>query len=608
MRDERVVLAAYVVALVAVSTTAVYLALTLPTSLGTIYADYRAVLFSNLTLVEEYTYYIKESGKSMLYRYWDAPLYTLHSVPTPEEPHVLTLHVECPQGSIPYVKDSRGVVHLYTSEPDYPTYRLKYEIWLKAYTSEAGCYFPEGIPQGMYTARFTFQLNPPISIDLQYAHINLALASSHVPYRYVEVVLEGFDPVRLYLHVPEYSVERKGSTAVIRGFSPRDTLLEVELVVPRVSLGVVPRYLVPVKDILSEVDRANTYYSIAYSTTRGAFYALAVALPAFPLLLVALYKFTGAEKEFTVPKYLSYVPNPSRKPWHVNLLFHRDVVDIDENAFYATLLDLAKRGIVEIRYSSTDDVVLEVRGGTAEELDTYELRVLEFLREYSRGGVFSFREFSEFVRGDAATSRVRARYHLSKLNSVLKTPREARTYVMQFIEPRKPIPAYALVALLVAVVLAVALVPKGPEYGAYPTGVVALSILLLAEAAASYTMPSYVFGRWKEDYHREKLEWKAFRNLLKDLALLGRYAPQDLVIWKEWLVYATALGVADKVVEAMEKLNVPIPREAYVALVGRPMFARALTSARSAASGRGGRADGGFGARGGFGGGGGGVR
>ena len=41
----------------------------------------------------------------------------------------------------------------------------------------------------------------------------------------------------------------------------------------------------------------------------------------YPLALVLLYYAFGREKKYVVPKYLSYVPNPEREPWEVNLLF-----------------------------------------------------------------------------------------------------------------------------------------------------------------------------------------------------------------------------------------------------------------------------------------------
>jgi uncharacterized membrane protein len=76
--------------------------------------------------------------------------------------------------------------------------------------------------------------------------------------------------------------------------------------------------------------------------------------------------------------------------------------------------------------------------------------------------------------------------------------------------------------------------------------VVALLVLLVQAFVVAFA-PSALLGRWKQDYYKEKLEWNAFRDFLSDYAMIKKYAPEDLVLWKEWLVYATALGVGDKV-------------------------------------------------------------
>lgn len=65
-----------------------------------------------------------------------------------------------------------------------------------------------------------------------------------------------------------------------------------------------------------------------------------------------------------------------------------------------------------------------------------------------------------------------------------------------------------------------------------------------------------LFGRWKVSYYKEKLEWDAFKNFLSNLAMIKKYSlRKDISIWKDWLIYGTALGVGDKVVEAMKSLE-----------------------------------------------------
>ncbi len=41
--------------------------------------------------------------------------------------------------------------------------------------------------------------------------------------------------------------------------------------------------------------------------------------------------------------------------------------------------------------------------------------------------------------------------------------------------------------------------------------------------------------------------------------MIGKYSKEDLLMWKEWLIYGTALGVAEKVKEALAKLKIELP-------------------------------------------------
>lgn len=116
--------------------------------------------------------------------------------------------------------------------------------------------------------------------------------------------------------------------------------------------------------------------------------------------------------------------------------------------------------------------------------------------------------------------------------------------------------------------------------------------------------PTQLFGRWKEDYYKEKLEWDAFKKFLSNFAMIKKYAPEDIAIWKDWLIYGTALGVGEKVAKAMESLNIKIPE--VTTFYGFGTFhAIGKTATRTISGGGGG---GGFGAGGGFGGGGAGGR
>jgi uncharacterized membrane protein len=106
-------------------------------------------------------------------------------------------------------------------------------------------------------------------------------------------------------------------------------------------------------------------------------------------------------------------------------------------------------------------------------------------------------------------------------------------------------------------------------------------------------------------------KWQNFYKFMTDQTLMKEKAPADIILWEEYLVYATAFGISDKVTAAF-KVRFPTasemgrsPMYSNIALAGalRSSMFTMSNSYRSAASS--GHSSGGFGSGGGGGGGGG---
>jgi len=69
-------------------------------------------------------------------------------------------------------------------------------------------------------------------------------------------------------------------------------------------------------------------------------------------------------------------------------------------------------------------------------------------------------------------------------------------------------------------------------------------------------LSSGIGGRWTEYGKEYDAKWKNFKKYLSDFSLMKEYPPESIAVWNEYLVYATALGVADKVIKAM-KFHLP---------------------------------------------------
>ena len=336
--------AKWIVIIVALSTIVsilVYFFTLTPLILGqNIVADYTVVYDPYTGILEEtFVYHVYASYEyTMLYRYWEAPL-TLKSI---NEPHIRFLSIECPSSSIGYVKDYRGKVYMYGP--------LTYAsvISARAYRSEAGCYFPAGIPAGDYVLKLKYLASLPAEYDGRYYHLNFKLAERHITYTNVEVRIKipSSAVERIYVHTPTYTVTHRQDTITVSGSSMADQLLEIELVLkPNDYLF----FEIPYNgDILERTERANSSYTLFYNGIELLVNSLRILVIGFPVIIVLLYLFRGREKKYVVPQYLSYVPNRNRKPWEVDLLFNGDATSIGANALYATILDLNRRGIIDI--------------------------------------------------------------------------------------------------------------------------------------------------------------------------------------------------------------------------------------------------------------------
>lgn len=81
-------------------------------------------------------------------------------------------------------------------------------------------------------------------------------------------------------------------------------------------------------------------------------------------------------------------------------------------------------------------------------------------------------------------------------------------------------------------------------------------IVLVAFSLLIMRLDEDIFGRWTENGRVFYLKWRNFRKFLQDNSLINEHPPESIVIWKKYLIYGAALGVADEVYDSM-KLQVP---------------------------------------------------
>ncbi len=370
---------------------------------------------------------------------------------------------------------------------------------------------------------------------------------------------------------------------------PANTLLEVKAIKPRSQ----------VTGIWKEVNEPDSMiFAKEWETSLAAAfykYSLLISLGILALVfagLFTIYLLFGKEVQVTgIPDILHYPPT-NRKPYDVNRIVFGDPNKIEYEGIQATLLDLARRGWIKI-----EDGKIEFLKGK-DKLDDYERDVYEtykWLGSFT-GGTLDIKELENKIKSSTDTGWL--------MDIQRKLERLTRDGSSVFSFSGKFFALLWLVFWIVSLSLIGWLMPKNMALG--------LSISLWVGIFSLPFIDSYCFGRYDPEIYKEILLWKAFARLLGDYSLIKKYAPQDIRMWGDWLVYATALGKAENVIRAMKEFNIRVPNIDYDAYTyTHPYIIYSVASTRyaylsSPKSGSGWSGGGGFG--GGFGGGGGGFR
>ncbi|AEH06236.1 DUF2207 domain-containing protein [Methanothermococcus okinawensis] len=597
------------------------------------------ILDKNISLKETYNYQINENNRyRMLYRDWKKPLICKCDIPkvgiysnnpfinnTDDDissPHITVINLSASNNKlIGYVVNYRGILYANTKSSEDIT-KLQDLIFQYHVINEVGFYNPNRYSSGDYSTSYLFNIYPPIEYDNHTSHLNLKLADEHFPYKNVNIYIvdKNNDILNLFVHPVGFKVSKTYDGYIITGHSPKNGLIELEMLLkPNAITG----YYKHVNNVKEKTLSANNFYFLINNILSIIKYLFALIIIIFPLIAYIIYNKYGVEKNYIVPEYLSYVPNKNRKPWIVNLIFNGKFGKFGKEGFYATLLYLHDKKYVKILPGeSNKDINIKILNKDLSNLDYYEKKVMDFLIRYSTNNIFKpstiEKMASDYKYHKDSTGAQRL---WNEVNGIIYTP-TYRNYVSEYISNTGNYIIWALLACSIIVALVFFGLSFSENYNIlYPDipNISHLSLVWVIQCIVLLIAPKPLFGRWKNDYYKEKLEWDAFKNFLSNIAMIKKYGIQDINMWKDWLIYGTALGVGKNVEKALKSLDIELPENVQEMVYYYPMMYysfgsmyssvnMAYTATTNPSGGTTGFGGGGFGAGGGFGGGGAGAR
>ncbi len=304
----------------------------------------------------------------------------------------------------------------------------------------------------------------------------------------------------------------------------------------------------------------------------------------------------GKENSYEyVPKELSTFPT-KRKFWEVSAYFNSPLLFIDKNFFSSILLNFYNSKVIDIKEKDKEIFIkLNNFKGDNTEKKVYDL-LLEGeknAKQYKNSPGFFFGEYFN-LRKSFEFAGVEFYKKYVEINNEIK--KEGEKYLQSnflaiFLSSFFILGFISLISLFFFFFQIV------PIY--FLTFILILIFTLIR---------SPLLIKYKDEYYTEYQKWKAFRNYLKNSFSIKTATHKTVIIWQEYLIYATALGVPDKVIEELKANNLIDSKQEnfYSGITAGSYFAFNSTGGSSGFSSGGGGFSGAGG--GGIGGGGGGGR
>ena len=245
-------------------------------------------------------------------------------------------------------------------------------------------------------------------------------------------------------------------------------------------------------------------------------------------------------------------------PAVVNAMLNNKIGNPDIHGFEATILNLIDKKVIDLETqnnekSNTKELILKLDESKSENLAINEKNVINTLYRFSTDGVLNLSELNSQLsnRSNAEWFLEQFRIWQESIKSEYLNDNVISSYfndsgssIMNII---------SIVGFIAAIIMIVLGFTSTLSSGLYT---LAGGILLIIFSAIVFLVPDDIFGQWTEKGRLFYLKWKNFKKFLNDNSLIKEHPPESIVVWNKYLIYGSALGVAENVYKSM-KLQIP---------------------------------------------------
>lgn len=310
--------------------------------------------------------------------------------------------------------------------------------------------------------------------------------------------------------------------------------------------------------------------------------------------------------------YYREIPREDTTPAEAVALLEKQVGSMNNSIqigriFSATLLDLSVKKIIDFEVNEKI-ITIRILEENPSKLLNSEKAIFQFLKQACEktGGQITTKELEKYIRKSASK--------IVKLSDKIDKETEQALYQKELAdkkenEERANIIVYltfSAIAFLFLIVIFITLMSTKMK----PFGIIPLAITTLIQLIVFSILLTKINVLTQKGVN-ENAKWKGLKKYMQDFSMLDKREIPEVVIWEKFLVYATAFGIADKVLKQLKMVYPNIEQEfntnhyGYMYLMLHTNFSNSfsnaittsMSTAYSSATGGGGGFSGGGGGR-----------
>ena len=306
------------------------------------------------------------------------------------------------------------------------------------------------------------------------------------------------------------------------------------------------------KEYEDSLNSKNTFYTIV-----AILMILSVIIP------IGAYLIYGREPKISYDAIYEKEPPTDDSPAFVNAFVGKgDVGNVGMDGFQGTIMDLINRKYILIdstnvnpddsKKTQSKSLKLKIDRTKISELEPFEQQLMHILLMFEQNGEVDLHYLSSSLSNESIAKQFKERY--DNWGSSFKNRYFGDEELSKFFigTGSMIMNIYGIIGIIIGFIgIIIPFFSFGPTPDAPPI-LFYSGILLLIMGIISLALPQTVGGRWTEygkEYHDK---WMNFKKYLTDFSLIKEHPPESVTIWNNYLVYASALGIADKVKKSME--------------------------------------------------------